>query len=309
MIGKDSSEYYDENKEEEHISQIIKSDTTEIILYILWILFIFLFIPSIISVSMYYTTLKYPLDELRNTINNNHTFEDDVKQYQHFDNSKLYKCEKYTSVSDTNIKQQLMNGNIILLQSHKFITNGESARSEAGTFDFETDTFCLTNITENYVFVGYQSMHAGGVYVIRTRYNDIIENSDQFVGLVQVNQSFNLNNWKNGTEVKSLVNITDDQEKIYLNTQDVYKVKVNKDGKPYILESEKVYCITLMNTKDESTTTLCKPRVWIENRIYTTVNIPNNIPLIYLNYDDYLSMISLDIKLNAVLCTPKEKDQ
>ena len=46
-----------------------------------------------------------------------------------------------------------MNGNIILLQTHRFITDNENARSLAGSFEFKSDTYCLTNIAEIIAFI------------------------------------------------------------------------------------------------------------------------------------------------------------
>ena len=304
MFGRDSSEYYDDDGEEEEIGKIIKSDVSEIFLYVLWIIFIFLIIPSIISSSIYYTTIKYPLDELRYTIDNNRTFEDDAKLFTHFNLTKKYKCLSNTSVSEPNIKQELMNGNIILLQTHRFITDNENARSLAGSFEFKSDTYCFTNIAENYLLGGYETMQYGGVYLAPTRYGSIVDEKNQYTPhFVQLNTSFSISNWKHGTEVKSIENVI--EENCNINVNDVYYVESNKNGCAFVLNKNGEYCFKLVNKNDGSKHKLCHTRVWIENRLFDINHVAPILRIIYIEFDVFSSMVALDTNMNAILCTPE----
>ncbi|BFU20940.1 hypothetical protein EHI8A_048530 [Entamoeba histolytica HM-1:IMSS-B] len=290
MIGKHSSDYYeyDEGYSDEELT-----DKNEVVLFGLWGIFLFLIIPSIIVFSVFYPSLKYPLDSLSDTIRNNKTFIKTVENANENNAGGKYLCDKECFTSVIGIQKELSLKNIVLLKAHELITGNERARSNAGTFNINIDSHCRQpTVPESYLITGYETMGDGGVFLIGVNYNIPENGSSLMSDLINVDDRFNIFQWRNGTR---LISVSHD-----INQNDTFIVESNIQGQPFV-QINKKYCYSLRSQLTNQSYQNCSSRIWLEDT-FRTVDGKKQKPYIWMTFNEYQLISNADTNIKALSC-------
>ncbi|ELP92240.1 hypothetical protein EIN_118140 [Entamoeba invadens IP1] len=296
MFGFDSDDGYDVLEED----QGPKTNFVEVTMYILWVLFLITSIPSVVVYSMFYPTIKFTLDELSYTIQQNNTFTLSLSSSSESVQGGVYsECVPIRPFLSY-LKASINNKSLVIISTHKLITKDKAAISTGGYFNIQKDTRAVPTINKQYLVVGYYDMDQNGYFTITTNY-DMTQEEIEDNNLLEVNSTYSVMNWRVG----GLLSANRDVEMYDFNESlETFEIVGNAIGQPFVIFGESI-CFTLNATSHKNVTNFCEDRMFIENTFYVLEEskIP---PVIILSYTQYGYIISADSNLEVYSCQFEE---
>ena len=286
LANNNSSSYY--SYEDEYTDTPVEIDKQNVTLYSLWGVFLILTIPSIIVFSIFYPSMKYPLDSIASTVQNNKTIASMLSPNGliRVNETDSYNCSERSPSLLSEIKRNILNQSVIKIVTTSFTTNNVEAISKAGNFYFSKKTkSLLTNTTVLYI-VGYNDMNDNNGVLLVDMVNKVDDDERAFV----FNSSYDMYNWNNGSVLQ------DDEGNQY--------VLIGNEQQPFIVDQNGKYCYQMIDIHNNGNIlTGCKERTYLESK-YFVINQPIRTRLYgYLKYTDFMFMVTSDFSLSTYHCT------
>ncbi|ELP93538.1 hypothetical protein EIN_061030 [Entamoeba invadens IP1] len=300
-----SSDFFEDSEPEfDSTKNSNGTDITEKFLFITWGIFFLLTIPSVVVFSIFLPTMKYPLDELKNTIVNNKTFDLAIQPSSIiFDGIFDFSCNSVeaTSVIGANVKLQISASNAVLIKTHRFQTDGECYRSLGGTIKLNKKSICDPSKPESFLLFGYEDMDSeSGQFIIGTKISEMTEDEkENLKDLIQVNSSYSVMNWECDSEL--MANQPLDWFDSFNNNSDVIKIQCNTMNQTFVVDDTNICFTAYLKGKEGTSILKCLTRIEVENVIY--VRTPKEDGgYITMSYEEYNLMLSSDSRISANIC-------